>query len=132
MSYKCYRCHKELKDGQTKCDHCGAIKINVPKKEDLKNDENLNKRPPYLLIIIAIVNIVFMVLAIKNFGNSDLLFLYGTIAVAALIFGNILIPQSRLLRGLLSAELVVVYGLIMLPFVLIYVFFKEITSGWLW
>ncbi len=131
MSYKCYRCHKELKDGQTKCDHCGATKISVPKKEELKKDENIKRRPPYLLLIIAIVNIIFMVLAIKNFGNSDLLFLYGSIAIVAIVFGNILIPQSKLLRGLLSVELVVVYGIITLPIILIYVFFKEFVSGWL-
>lgn len=131
MSYKCYRCHKELKEGQTKCDHCGATKINVPKKEDIKNDENLKKRPPYLLMIIAVVNIVFMVLAIKNFSNSDSLFLYGSIAIVAIVFGNILFPQSKLLKGILSVELMVVYGFITIPIIVVYWFIREVFGGWL-
>lgn len=131
MSYKCYRCHKELKEGQTKCDHCGATKINVPKKEDIKNDESLKKRPPYLLMIIAVVNIVFMVLAIKNFSNSDSLFLYGSIAIVAIVFGNILFPQSKLLKGILSAELMVVYGFITIPIIVVYWFIREVFGGWL-
>ena len=131
MSYKCYRCHKKLDDGQTKCDHCGAVKIDVPKKEDIKNDENLKKRPPYFFIGIIIVNIVFMVLAIKNFTNSDALFLYGSIAIVTIVFGNILFPQSKLLRGILSGELIIVYGIITLPFVVAYILIRELVGGWL-
>lgn len=131
MSYKCYRCHKELEDGQTKCDHCGAVKKDVPKKEDIKNDENLKKRPPYFFIGIIIVNLVFMVLAIKNFTNSDALFLYGSIAIVTIVFGNILFPQSKLLRGILSGELIIVYGIITLPFVVAYILIRELVGGWL-
>lgn len=131
MSYKCYRCHKKLDDGVTKCDKCGAVKIDVPKKEDIKNDENLKKRPPYFFIRIIIVNIVFMVLAIKNFTNSDVLFLYGSIAIVTIVFGNILFPQSKLLRGILSGELIIVYGIITLPFVVAYILIRELVGGWL-
>lgn len=131
MSYKCYRCHKKLDDGVTKCDHCGTVKIDVPKKEDIKNDENLKKRPPYFFIRIIIVNIVFMVLAIKNFTNSDVLFLYGSIAIVTIVFGNILFPQSKLLRGILSDELIIVYGIITLPFVVAYILIRELVGGWL-
>ena len=131
MSYKCYRCHKKLDDGVTKCDKCGAVKIDVPKKEDIKNDENLKKRPPYFFIRIIIVNIVFMVLAIKNFTNSDVLFLYGSIAIVTIVFGNILFPQSKLLRGKLSGELIIVYGIITLPFVVAYILIRELVGGWL-
>lgn len=131
MSYKCYSCHKKLDDGVTKCDKCGAVKIDVPKKEDIKNDENLKKRPPYFFIRIIIVNIVFMVLAIKNFTNSDVLFLYGSIAIVTIVFGNILFPQSKLLRGILSGELIIVYGIITLPFVVAYILIRELVGGWL-
>lgn len=131
MSYKCYRCHKKLDDGVTKCDKCGAVKIDVPKKEDIKNDENLKKRPPYFFIGIIIVNLVFMVLAIKNFTNSDALFLYGSIAIVTIVFGNILFPQSKLLRGILSGELIIVYGIITLPFVVAYILIRELVGGWL-
>lgn len=131
MSYKCYRCHKKLDDGVTKCDKCGAVKIDVSKKEDIKSDESKKGRFPYLIIIIAIVNIVFMTLAIKNFSNSDSLFLYGSIAIVVIVFGNILFPQSKLLKGILGGELLVVYGFITLPFIIIYVLFKEFVSGWI-
>lgn len=131
MSYKCYRWHRKLKDGQTKCDHCGAIKINVPIKEDIKKDENLKKRPPYFFIEIIIVNVVFMVLSIKNFTNSDVLFLYGSIAIVTIVFGNILFPQSKLLRGILGGELIIVYGIITLSFVVACILIRELVGGWL-
>ena len=37
-----------------------------------------------------------MTLTIRNFSNSDSLFLYGNIAIVAIVFGNILFPQSKL------------------------------------
>lgn len=131
MSYRCTTCNKELEDYILVCDNCGAVKIDVPKKEDIKNDENLKKRPPYFFIGIIIVNIVFMVLAIKNFTNSDALFLYGSIAIVTIVFGNIFFPQSKLLRGILSGELIIVYGIITLPFVVAYILIRELVGGWL-
>lgn len=72
-----------------------------------------------------------MTLTIRNFSNSDSLFLYGSIAIVAIVFGNILFPQSKLLKGILGCELIVVYGFITLPFIIIYVLFKEFVSGWI-
>lgn len=72
-----------------------------------------------------------MTLTIRNFSNSDSLFLYGSIAIVAIVFGNILFPQSKLLKGILGCELIVVYRFITLPFIIIYVLFKEFVSGWI-
>lgn len=82
MSYKCYRCHRELNDEQTKCEHCGAVKINVPKKEDIKKDEEVieqnyianSKFAPYLIALSITLNISFIVLAGVNYTNTNFFF----------------------------------------------------------
>lgn len=91
----------------------------------------MKKRPPYFFIEIIIVNVVFMVLSIKNFTNSDVLFLYGSIAIVTIVFGNILFPQSKLLRGILGGELIIVYGIITLSFVVACILIRELVGGWL-
>ena len=128
MSYKCYRCHKKLDDKVTKCDKCGAVKIKVPKKEEIKH--NTKKRPPYLLLFILFINFIFVYLTYKNITNTDLVSLYGNIAIVDLVFGYILFNKSKLLFILLAAEVVFVYGIFLIPIVIVVALLKVTFFDW--
>lgn len=112
MSYKCYRCHKELDDGVTKCDKCGAIKIDVPKKEDIKKSEDVviedhignSKYAPYIVALLIISNISFIVLACVNYTNTSLLFLFAGLALICILFGYMYFQNNKWMKFVATTE----------------------------
>lgn len=131
MKYKCYKCKNEIDENESFCSRCGAPKIKVAPKSDSEEVIDNKRRPNYLLIGIFVLNIVFMGLAIGYAEDIDLLYTFGGIAAFISGVGVILFPKSILLKIMLLLEIFVVFGLILLPFIILYVLYKEFVSGWL-
>ena len=122
MSYKCYRCHKKLDDGVTKCDKCGAVKINVPKKEDIEKEIEAKKKEyvveskysPYLVALSIILNIAFLVFAGINYTDTNLLFLFTGLALISILLGYMFFQNNKWIRTVFAIESVTVFIIIYL------------------
>lgn len=131
MKYRCYKCGNKLEENESSCSRCGSPRIKVAPKSNDNEEVNTKRRPNYIIPVIFVLNVVFMILAIYNFKNSDLLYTFGGIAIFVVAVGIVLFPKNSLLKCLLTAELLVIFGLILLPFIILYILFKEVVSGWL-
>lgn len=136
MNYKCYRCHKELKDGETKCVHCGAIKIKVPKKEDINRNEDVviedyicnSKYAPYIVAFLIISNISFIVLACVNYTNTNLLFLFIGLALVSILFGYMYFQNNKWMKFVAITEAYTVFILLFICYLLFKRLVKKITG----
>lgn len=136
MSYKCYRCHRELKDGQTKCEHCGAIKIKVPKKEDIKKDEEVieqnyianSKYAPYLIALSITLNISFIVLAGINYTNTNLLFLFTGLALLSILYGYMFFQNNKWIRLVSAIEAYTIFLILYLGYLLLKRLVRKVTG----
>ena len=138
MCYKCYRCHKELKEGQTKCDKCGAIKIDVPKKEDIEKNKKVaeenyidlssSKYAPYLIALSIILNIFFLILAGINYESINLLLLFTGLALVSILFGYIFFENNKWIRLIATIEAFTIYLALFLGFLLLKRLVKKLTG----
>ena len=122
MSYKCYRCHKVLDDKVTKCDKCGAKKINFSKKEEKEKITKNIEYPVSIMYLLLIFNIIFLVLAFFNYNDSSLLFPFIGLALICILFSYIFYYKYKIVRVIILIEALTVY----LVLFIIYLFINQL------
>lgn len=131
MSYKCFKCGKELNDKLKYCDRCGAPRLRIPPSTVGKVIEiEKKKNPTWILALICIINLILFFISMYVFDTIEAIYICGAIAIILDIISLIFYPRNYIIIGFLLFFVILIFNIITIPIILLVFLYEKVIKGW--